>query len=154
MLGVLLFVVYLAMGIVMANLLLPEKRAMTRAWAGGVFGIVALMWSNIPFSFLFGFTILSHLLGLLLSIGLCVLIYVLTAGAGAGSAGTAAFASIGGSKRRSACSAYNKTRRCAPAHYGDLACAPQQRGKNAADAVDSVYAVCADLPAKPYNLRI
>ena len=54
----------------MAAYLLPEKRLLVRLWVGFVLGIVALMWSNIPFSFLLGFGKASHLCGL----GLTVLI--------------------------------------------------------------------------------
>ena len=68
MLGILLFTIYIVLGIMMAAYLLPEKRPMLRLWAGGVIGIVALMWSNVPFSFIFGFTKASHLCGLALTV--------------------------------------------------------------------------------------
>ena len=70
MLGYLLFLIYLVLGVMMAAYLLPEKRLLVRLWVGFVLGIVALMWSNIPFSFLLGFGKASHLCGL----GLTVLI--------------------------------------------------------------------------------
>ncbi len=70
MLGYLLFLIYLVLGVMMAAYLLPEKRLLVRLWVGFVLGIVALMWSNIPFSFLLGFGKASHFCGL----GLTVLI--------------------------------------------------------------------------------
>ena len=70
MLGYLLFLIYLLLGVMMAAYLLPEKRLLVRLWVGFVLGIVALMWSNIPFSFLLGFGKASHFCGL----GLTVLI--------------------------------------------------------------------------------
>ncbi|MBP5730920.1 MAG: hypothetical protein J6X19_06920, partial [Clostridia bacterium] len=68
MLGYLLFLIYLVLGVMMAAYLLPEKRLLVRLWAGFVLGIVALMWSNIPFSFLLGFGKASHLCGLGLTV--------------------------------------------------------------------------------------
>ena len=70
MLGYLLFLIYLLLGVMMAAYLLPEKRLLVRLWVGFVLGIVALMWSNILFSFLLGFGKASHFCGL----GLTVLI--------------------------------------------------------------------------------
>ncbi|MBO5077492.1 MAG: hypothetical protein J5584_07870 [Clostridia bacterium] len=68
MLGYLLFLIYLVLGVMMAAYLLPEKRLLVRLWAGFVLGIIALMWSNIPFSFLLGFGKASHLCGLGLTV--------------------------------------------------------------------------------------
>ena len=76
MFGILLFTLYIVLGIMMAAYLLPEKRPMLRLWAGGVLGIVALMWSNVPFSFIFGFTKASHLCGLALTVLITFGLYV------------------------------------------------------------------------------
>ena len=76
MLGLLVFIIYIVLGVMMAAFLIPDKRPLVRLWAGGVIGIVALMWSNIPFSFLFGFSIASHLCGLLLTLLITFALYL------------------------------------------------------------------------------
>ncbi len=76
MLGFLVFIIYIVLGVMMAAFLIPDKRPLVRLWAGGVIGIVALMWSNIPFSFLFGFSIASHLCGLLLTLLITFALYL------------------------------------------------------------------------------
>ena len=73
MLGVLLLLVYIILGICLAHILFTGKNAITKIWLGAVFGIVGLMWSHVPFSFMMGFTKGSHILGLLL---FCCLIFV------------------------------------------------------------------------------
>jgi hypothetical protein len=75
MLGALVFTIYLVLGIMMAACLLPEKRPMVRLWAGGVMGMIAFMWSNVPFSFIFGFTVASHLCGLAFTVLLTFALY-------------------------------------------------------------------------------
>lgn len=75
MLGILIFILYLILGVMMAAYLIPEKRPLVRIWAGGVLGIVSLMWSNVPFSFIFGFTRISHILGLLLTLLITAALY-------------------------------------------------------------------------------
>ncbi len=75
MLGILIFILYLILGVMMAANLIPEKRPLVRIWAGGVLGIVSLMWSNVPFSFIFGFTRISHILGLLLTLVITFALY-------------------------------------------------------------------------------
>lgn len=67
MAGILLYLIYIVLGYAIACCILPGKRPMVKYWAGGVIGTVALMWSNIPFSFIFGFTKISHIAGLLLT---------------------------------------------------------------------------------------
>jgi len=76
MAGILLYLIYLVLGVMMAAYLLPEKRTAVRLWAGGVIGTVALMWSNVPFSFLFGFTVTSHLLGLTATLLLTAALFI------------------------------------------------------------------------------
>ena len=76
MLGLLVFIIYIVLGVMMAAFLIPDKRPLVRLWAGGVIGIVALMWSNIPFSFLFGFSVASHLCGLLLTLLITFALYL------------------------------------------------------------------------------
>lgn len=62
--GYVLFVFYMILGIINARLLLQKEKLSKVLWAGGVIGLVFLMWSHVPFSFLYGFSELSHLLGL------------------------------------------------------------------------------------------
>ena len=75
MVGFILFVLYLVLGIMMAAYILPDKKPVVRLWAGGTLGIVSLMWSNIPFSFIFGFSVASHLCGLALTVLLTAGLY-------------------------------------------------------------------------------
>ncbi|MBQ3847849.1 MAG: hypothetical protein II748_03235 [Clostridia bacterium] len=62
--GVLLFLFYIGLGIFTAFFLFREQRALLKVWIGSVFGTMLLMWSNVPFSFIFGFTRLSHVCGM------------------------------------------------------------------------------------------
>lgn len=51
-----------------AVLFAKEKSFLTKIWLGGVCGMLLLMWSHVPFSFLTGFTKTSHILGMVLSL--------------------------------------------------------------------------------------
>ena len=64
--GYVLFLFYIILGVINARLILSKEKPTKRFWAGGVIGLVLLMWSHVPFSFLFGFGVLSHILGLTL----------------------------------------------------------------------------------------
>lgn len=75
MLGVLVYIIYLFLGILLADIMFDKKRPLLKFWAGLVVGTVLLMWSNVPFSFIFGFTIVSHVLGLLSSIAIYALLF-------------------------------------------------------------------------------
>ena len=66
--GYVLFFIYLMLGIVNACLILNGEKRLRVLWAGGVIGLLLLMWSHVPFSFAFGFGMLSHLLGLAVSV--------------------------------------------------------------------------------------
>lgn len=61
--GYVLFLFYILLGVINARLILGREKPTKICWAGGVAGLVFLMWSHVPFSFLFGFGILSHILG-------------------------------------------------------------------------------------------
>lgn len=63
--GYLLFFLYIVLGIINAYYILDREKPLRVLWAGGVLGLVFLMWSHVPFSFIFGFSILSHILGFL-----------------------------------------------------------------------------------------
>ena len=73
MLGIGLYVLYIVLGVVLAHIIFERKKPSVRLWLGAVFGTVGLMWSHVPFSFLWGFTRKSHLAGLILFIGLIAL---------------------------------------------------------------------------------
>ncbi len=64
--GYLFFIFYILTGFIWARVLLAKEGLSVSVWAGGTAGIIFLMWSHVPFSFIFGFGILSHVLGLLL----------------------------------------------------------------------------------------
>lgn len=66
MLGVLLLVIFLALGLAIANRVFANQTWYIRIWSGSVLGLIGLMWSVIPFSFVFGFGIVSHLLAVVL----------------------------------------------------------------------------------------
>lgn len=67
MFGIVFLLIYVCLGLLFANIYLSEARPFTRVWAGSTAGIIFLMCSHVPFSFFMDFTILSHLLGLLLT---------------------------------------------------------------------------------------
>ena len=75
--GYVLFLFYILLGVINAYLLLSREKPTRILWAGGVAGLIFLMWSHVPFSFLFGFGILSHVLGLILVIVWTVVFYVI-----------------------------------------------------------------------------
>ena len=75
--GYALFLIYILLGVINAYLLLSREKPTRILWAGGVIGLIFLMWSHVPFSFLFGFSILSHVLGLILVIVWTVVFYVI-----------------------------------------------------------------------------
>jgi len=61
----------------LSHFIFTEKRIVIRLWLGAVFGLTGLMWSHVPFSFIFEFTIFSHLCGFIFFglIILCVGLY-------------------------------------------------------------------------------
>ncbi len=73
--GIALFTIYLFCGFLLSHFLFTDKRILVRIWLGIVFGIVGLMWSHVPFSFMFDFTILSHIAGFLVFAGLITAVY-------------------------------------------------------------------------------
>lgn len=59
--GLLLYVYFLAVGFLYADMLFKEKDIYFRAWIGGVFGNVLLMSGLIPFAAIFGFSYSAHI---------------------------------------------------------------------------------------------
>ncbi|NLC44829.1 MAG: SoxR reducing system RseC family protein [Clostridiales bacterium] len=75
MFGILLYTFYLVIGVLISDVVLDGKRPLVRLWVGLVTGTVLLMWSNVPFSFIYGFTVGSHLLGLACSLLITFLLF-------------------------------------------------------------------------------
>ena len=65
-----MFIIYVVLGIFLVDGLINKTRTLVKIWLGSVLGVVAFMWSNIPFSFFFGFSFASHIAGLVLFTGI------------------------------------------------------------------------------------
>ncbi len=63
MTGVLWLIFWQACGLSLSFRLFGSRRQAVRIWLGSVFGLLLSIWAPIPFSFLFGFRTVSHLLG-------------------------------------------------------------------------------------------
>lgn len=74
MLGILLFFIFLLLGLAISNRLFSNEVLYIRAWAGGIIGLLGLMWGVVPFSFFLRFSTASHMLALLLVVALYLLI--------------------------------------------------------------------------------
>ena len=68
MFGVILYLYFLFVGFLYANMLYHEKGIFFRSWMGGVFGNVLLMAGIVIPSFLYDFTIKSHIILIVISI--------------------------------------------------------------------------------------
>ena len=66
--GILLYVYFLIVGFLYANELFREKNIYFRAWMGGVFGNVILMAGIVIPSLIFGFTVLGHIVLVILAL--------------------------------------------------------------------------------------
>ena len=75
MFGIILYIFYLVIGILVSDVVLYRKRPLIKLWVGLVTGTILLMWSNVPFSFVFGFSISSHLLGAAFSLLITFLLF-------------------------------------------------------------------------------
>ena len=60
--GIVVYAIFIILGFLTADLLYKEKGIYFRAWVGGLIGTLVLMWGIIPFAFLFGFSILAHII--------------------------------------------------------------------------------------------
>lgn len=74
MLGILWFLMWQIVGVFLALRLFPSLERLGRLTLGSVCGIVLAIWSPIPFSFLFGFSSLSHLIAALIGLALLVIL--------------------------------------------------------------------------------
>lgn len=66
MAGIVVFAVYLLVGILLSQLLLADKSPLIRGWIGLSLGFVLFMWLPVLFAFFFAFTLLAECLALLL----------------------------------------------------------------------------------------
>jgi hypothetical protein len=72
--GVLLLLIFLALGLAIANRVFADQTWYIRIWSGSVIGLIGLMWGVIPFAFIFGFGMISHLLAIVLMGGIYFLV--------------------------------------------------------------------------------
>ena len=77
MLGILWFLMWQIVGVFLVLRLFPSLEHLGKLTLGSVCGSVLAIWVPIPFSFLFGFSLLSHLLAALIGV---VLLYILRPG--------------------------------------------------------------------------
>lgn len=74
--GIVIYAVFIILGFLTADLLYKEKGIYFRAWVGGLIGTLVLMWGIIPFAFLFGFSILAHIILLVAFAGVYAGVFV------------------------------------------------------------------------------
>ncbi len=75
MLAVLYFSVYIAAGIFITRCLLPQKNVVVRVWLGSCLGILLLMWLPAIMAFMVAFSILGHIIALVLLLALVAAAY-------------------------------------------------------------------------------
>ena len=62
MFGILIYIYFLVLGFLYADMLFKDKELFTKIWLGGIFGNLILMAGIVPFAFIFKFSIISHIL--------------------------------------------------------------------------------------------
>ena len=62
MIGIVVYIYFLILGFMYADMLFKNKEFFTKLWIGGIIGNLILMAGIIPFAFIFKFTIISHIL--------------------------------------------------------------------------------------------
>ncbi len=75
LMGFLYFTLYILSGVFISNNIFKKLSFLTRIWLGTVTGTVLLMWLPVLVSFIIGFNIPSHIIALVLLMGLNVLSY-------------------------------------------------------------------------------
>lgn len=76
MLGIIVYIYFLALGFLYADQLFKEKDVYFKAWSGGVIGNVILMMGIVPLACVFKFSYVSHILLILLTAVPYVIIYL------------------------------------------------------------------------------
>lgn len=67
MVGVIVYIYFLILGFLYADLLFKDKAILTKAWIGGIFGNLIMMAGIVPLAFVCGFNLISHLLLIVIS---------------------------------------------------------------------------------------
>lgn len=62
MLGTIIYIYFLILGFLYADMLFRDRELSVKVWLGGIFGNLILMAGIVPFAFIFKFGILSHIL--------------------------------------------------------------------------------------------
>jgi len=75
MLGFIVYFTFLVLGFFMASSIFKDQPFYVRLWLGLLAGTLGLMWGVVPFSFVMGFTVASHLFALLSFGGLTFFVY-------------------------------------------------------------------------------
>ncbi len=68
MAGIILYIIFLTIGFLYSKSVFPNKDIYFKLWMGGIFGNIIMMFCIILPSFLFGFTIFSHILLIIISL--------------------------------------------------------------------------------------
>ena len=74
MLGLFWFLMWQIAGVFLSLRLFPSLKCLDKLTLGSVFGSVLAIWSPIPFSFVFGFSLLSHLIAALIGLSLLLIL--------------------------------------------------------------------------------
>ncbi len=77
MISCFLLIMFLICGLYIAFQIFSDKLILLRIWLGVSFGLLLMIWTPIMFSFFFGFSLISHIVGLLFSIAITMLIFYL-----------------------------------------------------------------------------
>ncbi|MBE7016370.1 MAG: hypothetical protein E7417_06105 [Ruminococcaceae bacterium] len=72
MLGIAYYSLFMIIGVIVADKLFKEKDIYFKIWSGGVIGNITLMCGIMPFAFIFGFSLISHILLGVVALGLCL----------------------------------------------------------------------------------
>ena len=68
MIGIIVYIYFLVLGFLYADMLFKDREIFTKAWLGGIIGNLILMAGIVPFAFICGFNIISHILLIVLSV--------------------------------------------------------------------------------------
>ena len=76
MLGIIWFLFWQALGVALSSRLFYERVILVRLWLGSVIGSVLSMWTPVPFSFLWGFTLQSHICAFITGAAIAALLHM------------------------------------------------------------------------------
>lgn len=69
MLGIIVYIYFLALGFLYADKLFKDRDVYFKAWSGGVIGNVILMMGIVPFACIFKFSYVSHISRMSITVG-------------------------------------------------------------------------------------